>query len=124
MAFADLPEFLDRLEKDGELVRVKALVDPHLEITEIVDRVVRAGGPALLFENVRGSKLPLALNLFGSERRMAMALGVAQLDDIGDQIAGLLKPELPVGFGGLREAFGKLGSLRSAPPKTVAEGSC
>ena len=65
MSFDDLPDFLDRLEKDGDLVRVKAQVDPHLEITEIVDRVVRAGGPALLFENVKGSKLPLAMNVFG-----------------------------------------------------------
>ena len=67
MAYADLPDFLERLEKDGDLVRVRAQVDPHLEITEIVDRVVRAGGPALLFENVKGSKLPLAMNVFGTQ---------------------------------------------------------
>ena len=100
MSFADLPEFLERLEKDGDLVRVKAQVDPYLEITEIVDRVVRAGGPALLFENVKGSTLPLAMNVFGTPARMAKALGVDDLDEIGARIGDLLKPELPKGFGG------------------------
>ena len=73
-----LPDFLDRLERDGELVRIKAQVDPHLEITEIVDRVVKAQGPALLFENVRGSKLPLAMNVFGTGviREFALAMNV------------------------------------------------
>ncbi|MDQ1464497.1 MAG: 4-hydroxy-3-polyprenylbenzoate decarboxylase, partial [Actinomycetota bacterium] len=124
MAYADLPEFLDRLEKDGELVRVKAPVDPYLEITEIVDRVVRAGGPALLFENVVGSKLPLAMNVFGTQARMAKALDVDSLDDVGARIADLLKPELPRGFAGLRDAMSKLGQLRDVPPKRVRKGDC
>src|SRR5450755_4179097 len=124
MAFADLPDFLERLEKDGELVRVSAPVDPHLEITEIVDRVVRAGGPALLFENVRGSKLPLAMNVFGTTARMAKALGVTDLDEIGARIAELLKPELPHGFAGLKDAISKLGQLRDIPPKKVRKGDC
>ena len=122
--YPDLRDFLLRLDSAEQLKRIKAEVDPHLEVSEIVQRVVRGGGPALLFENVRGSRMPLAINLFGSEQRMAMALGVERLDDIGDRIAGLLKPELPVGFGGLREAFGKLGELRSVPPKTVATAAC
>jgi 4-hydroxy-3-polyprenylbenzoate decarboxylase len=124
MSFADLPDFLARLDQDGELVRVRAPVDPHLEITEIVDRVVRAGGPALLFENVRGSALPLAMNVFGTKVRMAKALGVTDLDEIGHRIADLLKPELPHGFAGFKEALGKLGQLRAAPPKNVRKGSC
>ncbi len=124
MSFADLPEFLDRLEKDGDLVRVKAQVDPHLEVTEIVDRVVRAGGPALLFENVKGSKLPLAMNVFGTKARMAKALGVDDLDEIGARIADLLKPELPKGFSGLKDAISKLGQLRDVPPKKVRKGDC
>ena len=124
MSFADLPDFLDRLEKDCELVRVKAPVDPHLEITEIVDRVVRAGGPALLFENVKGSAMPLAMNVFGTTARMAKALGVADLDEIGARIADLLKPELPHGFSGFKDAIGKLGQLRAVPPKNVRKGSC
>ena len=123
-SYPDLRDFVARLDRAHELRRVKTLVDPHLEVSEIVQRVVAAKGPALLFENVRGSDLPLALNLFGTERRMAMALGVDELDEIGDRIANLLKPELPVGFGGLREAFGKLATLRSAPPKTVSTAPC
>ncbi len=124
MSFADLPEFLERLEKDGDLVRVKAQVDPYLEITEIVDRVVRAGGPALLFENVKGSKLPLAMNVFGTTARMAKALGVDDLDEIGARIGDLLKPELPKGFAGLKDAMSKLGQLRDVPPKKVRKGDC
>ena len=124
MAYDDLPDFLERLEKDGELVRVRAQVDPHLEITEIVDRVVRAGGPALLFENVKGSKLPLAMNVFGTQARMAKALEVTDLDEIGARIADLLKPELPKGFAGFKDALGKLGQLRDVPPKKVRKGNC
>jgi 4-hydroxy-3-polyprenylbenzoate decarboxylase len=119
-----LPDFLDRLERDGELVRIKAPVDPHLEVTEIVDRVVRAQGPALLFENVKGSKLPLAMNVFGTEARMAKALGVKSLDDVGTRLSELLKPELPHGITGFKDALGKLGQLRAAPPKNVRKGSC
>src|SRR5450755_2018627 len=117
MSFADLPDFLERLEKDGDLVRVKAQVDPYLEITEIVDRVVRTGGPALLFENVKGSTMPLAMNVFGTTARMAKALGVNDLDDVGARIADLLKPEIPHGFAGLKDAISKLGQLRDVPPK-------
>jgi len=124
MSFADLPDFLTSLEKAGELVRVKAQVDPHLEITEIVDRVVRAGGPALLFENVRGSKIPLAMNVFGTNARMAKALGVSHFDEIGARIADLLKPELPHGFAGFKDALAKLAQLRGVPPKSVRKGSC
>jgi 4-hydroxy-3-polyprenylbenzoate decarboxylase len=124
MSFADLPDFLERLEKDGDLVRVKAQVDPYLEITEIVDRVVRASGPALLFENVKGSKMPLAMNVFGTTARMARALGVGDLDEIGARIGDLLKPELPKGFAGLKDAMSKLGQLRDVPPKTVRKGDC
>ncbi len=119
-----LPDFLDRLERDGELVRIKAKVDPHLEITEIVDRVVRAQGPALLFENVEGSKLPLAMNVFGTEARMAKVLGVNSLDDVGTRLSELLRPELPHGIAGLKDAMSKLGQLRTVPPKNVRKGSC
>lgn len=124
MAHDDLRDFLARLEKDGELRRVRAPVDPHLEVTEIVTRVVRAGGPALLFEQVRGSAMPLAINVFGTERRMARALGVERLDEIAARIAVLLRPEVPTGFGGVREALGTLASLRSVPPRHVRTGAC
>ena len=77
----DLREWIALLEREQELVRVRAEVDPDLEITEIVDRVVKSGGPALLFENVKGSRLPLLINQFGTERRMCLAFGVERLDD-------------------------------------------
>ncbi|MDX6287432.1 MAG: 4-hydroxy-3-polyprenylbenzoate decarboxylase [Frankiales bacterium] len=124
MAYADLREFLTRLEKDGELRRVVASVDPHLEVCEIVTRVVRDEGPALLFENVAGTTMPLAMNVFGTEQRMARALNADSLDDIGQRIAELLKPEIPHGFGGIREAFAKLGQLRGMPPKHVKSAPC
>ena len=73
---ADLRDWIALLEREGELVRVAAEVDPHLEITEITDRVVKSGGPALLFENPKGSEHPLLINQFGTERRMCLALGV------------------------------------------------
>jgi len=70
MAYDDLRSLLRALEKEGDLKRVKAEVDPHLEVGEIVDRVQKAGGPALLFENVRGSSMPLAMNVYGTDRRL------------------------------------------------------
>lgn len=115
MAHTDLREFLKRLEKAGELKRITAPVDPTLEISEITQRVVRAGGPALLFENPTRGDMPLAINVFGTERRMAMALGVDSLDEIGQRIASMLKPELPQGFSGFREALGKLTQLKNVP---------
>src|SRR5690349_15684613 len=111
MAHTDLRDFLRRLEKAGELKRVRVPVDPSLEISEITQRVVRAGGPGLLFERPTRGDMPLAINLFGTERRMALALGVDSLDEIGHRIGALLKPELPQGFGGLREALGKVTQL-------------
>jgi 4-hydroxy-3-polyprenylbenzoate decarboxylase len=124
VAYADLRDFLRQLERSGELRHIAAKVDPHLEVTEIVTRVVRAGGPALVFDHVEGSTIPLAINVFGTERRMAMALGVERLDEIGERIGALLKPELPVGIGGLKDAMGKLSSLRGVPPKKVKTAPC
>src|SRR5947208_3603451 len=98
MAYDSLAAFLDELEQEGELVRVKTEVDPILEIAEITDRVSKAHGPALLFENVRGSRFPLAINVLGSEYRMAKALGVKELDEIAARIAELIKPEVPDSF--------------------------
>jgi len=119
VAFSDLQEFIKALEAYGELVRVTAPVDPHLEVTGIVQRVVAENGPALLFENPTRGKMPLLMNAFGTERRMAMALGVQSLDEIGHRIGELLKPELPKGIGGLKEALTKAAQLRTLPPKKV-----
>jgi 4-hydroxy-3-polyprenylbenzoate decarboxylase len=124
VAFADLQDFLTALERDGDLARVSAPVDPHLEVTGIVQRVLAEQGPALLFENPTRGRLPLAINVFGTKRRMARALGVSSLDDIGERIGELLKPELPRGVGGLRDALGKAAQLRSVPPRRVRTAPC
>ncbi len=124
MAYADLRDFLARLDRERDLRHVEAKVDPYLEVTEIVQRVTRAGGPALVFDDVLGSSMPLAINVFGTERRMALALGVDRLDEIGERIGDLLKPELPQGFAGMRESVGKLLSLKSVPPKKVRTAPC
>jgi 4-hydroxy-3-polyprenylbenzoate decarboxylase len=124
VAFADLQDFLTALDRDGDLARVRAPVDPHLEVTGIVQRVLREQGPALLFENPTRGRLPLAINVFGTQRRMARALGVSELDEIGSRLAELLRPELPRGIGGLRDALGKAASLRTAPPRRVKAAPC
>ena len=75
MKYRDLRDFIDQLEKLGELKRIKQEVDPYLEITEISDRTLRKGGPALLFENPKGSDVPLLANLFGTPKRVALGMG-------------------------------------------------
>ncbi|WP_016909174.1 menaquinone biosynthesis decarboxylase [Streptomyces xiaopingdaonensis] len=121
MAYDDLRSLLRALERDRDLTRIKAEVDPYLEVGEITDRVNKAGGPALLFENVKGSSMPLAMNVYGTDRRLLKALGLDSFEQITEQIGGLLKPELPQGFFGVREAFGKLGSMTHVPPRKVKE---
>jgi 3-polyprenyl-4-hydroxybenzoate decarboxylase and related decarboxylases len=91
----DLRDWIALLEREGELVRVTAEVDPDLEITEIVDRTVKAGGPALLFENPKGAKHPLLINQFGTERRMCLAFGVESLDELGERVGGILEMQPP-----------------------------
>jgi 4-hydroxy-3-polyprenylbenzoate decarboxylase len=124
VGYPDLQGFLAALERDGDLARVSAPVDPHLEVTGIVQRVVREQGPALLFEHPTRGAMPLAMNVFGTARRMARALGVEHLDEIGQRIAELLRPELPHGVGGLRDALGKVAQLRAAPPRHVKVAPC
>ncbi|HLY33801.1 MAG TPA: menaquinone biosynthesis decarboxylase [Jatrophihabitantaceae bacterium] len=124
MAFSDLQGLLEALERDGDLARVSARVDPHLEVTGIVQRVLRDHGPALLFENPSRGRMPLAINVFGTKRRMAKALGVSDLDEIGRRIGELLKPELPHGVGGLKDALGKVAQLRAVPPRHVKAAPC
>ncbi len=94
----DLREWIALLEREGELRRISAEVDPDLEITEIIDRVVKAGGPALLFENPKGSQHPLLINQFGTERRMCMALGVETLDDAAAKLGDILDMQPPEGL--------------------------
>src|ERR1041384_8743761 len=106
--YPDLQSFLSALTPAGELRRIGVPVDPHLEISEIVTRTVRAGGPALVFDRPTRGDMPVAINLFGTERRMALALGVEHLDEVGARIGALVKPELPVGWAGIRDGIGKL----------------
>src|SRR5262245_57121021 len=104
MHYERLTDFLEELEHAGELVRIRCEVDPELEITEITDRMSKSrdprwglGGPALFFERVKGSSIPLVINLLGSERRMARALRVQHVDEIAARIQQLMKPEVPEG---------------------------
>ncbi|HEY0337512.1 MAG TPA: 3-octaprenyl-4-hydroxybenzoate decarboxylase, partial [Burkholderiales bacterium] len=101
MNYSDLRSFLARLETLGELKRISIEVDPHLEITEICDRVLKAGGPALLFERPKGHSIPVLANLFGTARRVALAMGresVEALRDLGQLLAYLKEPEPPKGL--------------------------
>lgn len=101
MSFKDLREFITLLESEGELKRITVPVDPNLEITEICDRTLRAGGPALLFENPIGSDIPLLGNLFGNTRRIALAMGQQDLQglrDVGTLLAFLKEPTPPKGW--------------------------
>src|SRR5438128_2482734 len=105
----DLRDWIALLEREGELARVTAEVDPQLEITQIVDRVVKSGGPALLFENPKGSGRPLLINQFGTERRMCLAFGVERLDDAGAKLQAVLEMQPPKG---LREKVAGLLKLK------------
>ena len=109
--FKDLREFIAFLEERGELQRISAPVDPELEITEITDRVTKAGGPALLFENVQGSEIPLLINTFGSEQRTAWALGSDSWEELPQKLESLLGIVLggpPDGIGAKFQAGGEL----------------
>jgi 4-hydroxy-3-polyprenylbenzoate decarboxylase len=120
----DLREWIDLLRSEGELAEIDAEVDPYLEITEIADRVMKAGGPALLFRHVKGSALPLLINQFGTERRMCLALGVERLDDVAARLADVLELQPPQGIADKLRTLGKLKSLADASPKTVSKGAC
>ena len=101
MKYADLRDFLAQLERVGELKRIAVEVDPRLEMTEICDRVLKACGPALLFENPKGHRMPVLGNLFGTPRRVALGMGedsVSALREIGKLLAFLKEPEPPKGL--------------------------
>jgi 4-hydroxy-3-polyprenylbenzoate decarboxylase len=124
MSFRDLREWIALLEREGELVRVAAEVDPHLEVTEIVDRTVKAGGPALLFERPKGSDHPLLINQFGTERRMCMAFGVERLDDVATKLADVLEMQPPEGLAAKVRGLRTLKSIADSRPKVVRHGVC
>jgi 4-hydroxy-3-polyprenylbenzoate decarboxylase len=118
----DLREWIALLEREGELVRVAAEVDPHLEVTEIVDRTVRAGGPALLFQHPKGSQHPLLINQFGTERRMCLAFGVERLDDVAARLADVLEMQPPEGLAAKVRGLKTLKSIADSRPKVVRRG--
>ncbi len=128
MAYKSLREFVRRLEKAGELVRITAPVSAELEITEIADRVMKAPAEhnkALLFENVRGYEMPVLINMFGSPRRMAWALGVEHLEELRHRLSELIKPEVPQSWTEkVRKAVDLLPVLRAVAPKRVRKGPC
>jgi 4-hydroxy-3-polyprenylbenzoate decarboxylase len=122
--YDSLRAFVDALRKAGELCEVSAQVDPRLEIAEITDRVVKAGGPALLFTDVKGSKFPVLTNQFGTQRRMAMALDAVRLDDVAARVRALIEFS-PPGASLVENAAAlmRLAPLANAIPKTVRDGS-
>lgn len=128
MSYPNFPAFLADLERRGELVRVKQPVDPVLEITQFADRSVKSGGPAFLFEQPVGSRIPVAINTFASLTRVALALGVDSVDDIAARIQQLVS--LPQTLGKLslgeklRLGWETLGLLPKLKPKLVASGRC
>ncbi|MBS0354831.1 MAG: 4-hydroxy-3-polyprenylbenzoate decarboxylase [Proteobacteria bacterium] len=130
MRYTDLRDFISQLERLGELKRIKTEVDPHLEMTEICDRVLRAGGPAILFENPKGHRVPVLANLFGTPQRVALGMGESGEDwqgalrEVGKLLAFLKEPEPPKG---LKDAWDKLPVFRQVlnmSPKTVSSAPC
>ena len=127
MKYGDLRGFLALLEKRGELKRVTAEVSPKLEMTEIADRVLRSGGPALLFERPAGHRMPVLANLFGTVERVAAAMGVdnaGALRDMGKLLAYLKEPEPPKGLRDLWEKFPLFKQVLNMAPRVRAEGPC
>src|SRR5579863_5023694 len=126
LAYRDLREFVQKLEKEGELKRIRAEVDPILEITEVTQRIARdknrlpnSVGPALLFEKPKGSKVPLLVNTFGSVSRMCMAFEVDSLDEVAARISGFMDMKSPQGLFDKIKMLPKLAELGSFFPKTV-----
>ncbi len=124
MAFTDLREFLQALEKQGELKRIPFSVDTRLEITEFADRAVKRGGPALLFEKPGSSAMPLAINLFASMRRMEISLEVSSVDEVAARITEMLEMRMPQGLINKLKMLPKLADMANFFPKIVSSGPC
>ncbi|MDB2704988.1 4-hydroxy-3-polyprenylbenzoate decarboxylase [Pseudomonadota bacterium] len=127
MKYTDLRDFITHLERKGELKRISAEIDPVLEMTEISDRVLRAGGPALLFENPKGSDIPVLTNLFGTPERVAMGMGeesVSALREVGKMLAFLKEPEPPKGMKDAWEKMPIFKQVLNMAPKVVSFAAC
>ena len=122
--FSSLKNFVEFLEDRKELVRIREEVDPILEIAEISDRVVKKGGPALLFENVKGSRFPVLMNAYGSRRRMSWALGVEDWEEQADRLRNLLKTQPPQSFWDKLKIVPKLIEIAKSLPKEVGSAPC
>jgi 4-hydroxy-3-polyprenylbenzoate decarboxylase len=125
--YTDLRSFITELEKSGQLVRIRTEVDPKLEMTEIADRTLRAGGPALLFENPKGYSTPVLANLFGTEQRVALGMGARDLKalrDIGEILAYLRQPDAPKGMRDLWDKAPLLKQVLHMAPKVVRNPPC
>ncbi|HWQ53000.1 MAG TPA: menaquinone biosynthesis decarboxylase [Bryobacteraceae bacterium] len=124
MAYTDLREFIAALERNGELKRVTAEVDPMLEITEFADRAVKGGGPALLFERPKGYGIPVLINAFASMRRMEIALEVESVDTVARRISEYLEMRMPEGLIGKLKMLPKLAEMGGFFPKVVSKAPC
>jgi 4-hydroxy-3-polyprenylbenzoate decarboxylase len=127
MKYRDLREFLTLLEQQGELKRISQSIDPYLEMTEISDRTLRAGGPALLFENPKGYDMPVLCNLFGTAKRVAMGMGqqdVTALREVGKLLAFLKEPEPPKGFRDLVDKLPSYKQVLNMPTKRLSSAPC
>src|ERR671922_3012328 len=124
MPYNSLSDFVQVLSREGELRRITYPVRPELEITEIADRVMKRGGPALLFENVVGKQIPVLINAFGSTKRMALALGVGDIEEIAREIEKLVQTKPPKFFKDKLKLLSQLVSLAGIPPKVVKDGPC
>ncbi|KAA1283042.1 MAG: menaquinone biosynthesis decarboxylase, partial [SAR202 cluster bacterium] len=126
MKFKDLREFIRFLEEKGELRRITTPVTQELEITEITDRVIKSGGPALLFENVTGFDTPVLINMYGTHQRTSWALGVEKVDDLVSRIEGLLNlmHGPPKGLINKLRTLGQIVQLGSHQPRIVNKAPC
>lgn len=124
MAYQDLREFIRALDKAGELKKVSFEVDPHLEITEFADRSVKRGGPAFLFENPKGSSIPVLINAFASDERMRLALQVDNVDEVAARISEFLQMRVPEGIINKIKMLPILAEVGAFFPKIVKDGPC
>ncbi|AKE53155.1 4-hydroxy-3-polyprenylbenzoate decarboxylase [Kangiella geojedonensis] len=127
MQYKDLRDFIEKLESMGELKRVSMEVDPNLEMTEICDRTLQAGGPAILFENVKGHSVPVLGNLFGTTRRVALAMGkedLTGLRELGELLAFLKEPTPPSGFRDAWQQLPVFKKVMNMSPKEVKKAPC
>ncbi len=127
MKYKDLRDFINQLEQQGELKRIKLEIDPYLEMTEICDRTLRAKGPALLFENPKGHSIPVLANLFGTPERVALGMGqdsISALREVGKLLAFLKEPDPPKGFKDAWEKLPLFKQVLNMPAKVIRKAAC